>query len=357
MKGQKIEGYTLIGKLGSSRFATVYKARSQKDDAVALKIFQNQSSEQKIIQQELYILSRKRLKHSNVAKILESSSQERTYPYIVLQLCEQGDMTAYCINNAPNHDERLSFMVGMTRGVVYLHTKNIIHGSLKPSNILITKENDGNVCKITDYGMSKIKTKLYALFPSSRGRDPYMAPEQLVSMVYSEEVDVFCLGLLFFAVFKQTLMEDENGQKSLIPGGRNPGKKTYYLTNELQKTTCTEVFFVSSYFAEHEAIGKLIFDMLAQKSEDRIALADVLAGVSANCTSAKNIQEHGSSLHSLQKQLQENEKRRESIHGELLQKLNEFMYSQNKMQIDQSSGLSNILTVIEGMYCVCKREF
>lgn len=42
------------------------------------------------------------------------------------------------------------------QGLHYLHMHNIVHGDIKPSNILQSK---GGITKISDFGLSKVVTK------------------------------------------------------------------------------------------------------------------------------------------------------------------------------------------------------
>ena len=48
------------------------------------------------------------------------------------------------------YEDRLTMMITGCRGLVYLESKNIIHRDLSARNLLVTKENDGYVCKISD---------------------------------------------------------------------------------------------------------------------------------------------------------------------------------------------------------------
>jgi serine/threonine protein kinase len=48
------------------------------------------------------------------------------------------------------YNDQLDMMITGCRGLVYLESKNIIHRDLSARNLLVTKENDRYVCKISD---------------------------------------------------------------------------------------------------------------------------------------------------------------------------------------------------------------
>ena len=103
-----------------------------------------------------------------------------------------------------------------------------------------------------------------------------MAPEITGDQKYSNEVDTFALGLLFFAVYKLTVLTNSFNQKSLIPGIYVDGTKIAFLNEELKKNMPSEQGFVTSYFGDDVNIGKLVYSMLHQEPERRPEMEQVL---------------------------------------------------------------------------------
>jgi len=95
-----------------------------------------------------------------------------------------------------------SFAGQILHGLVYLHTKNILHRDLKADNILVDLE---GVCKITDFGVSKRAGDIYEnnANMSMQGTIFWMAPEVVSNQKkgYSAKIDVWSFGCVVLEMF------------------------------------------------------------------------------------------------------------------------------------------------------------
>ena len=276
---RQILDYAILDEIGEGSFGKLYKAKRGDGKVVALKELKQKPEVinlEKYIRGELEIIEQK-LRHENIVLMYEHFVTRTVY--IVMEFCELGDLNDYLINNETTLTERISFMFDMARGVHYLHTQNIIHRDLKPENILLTKQSDDIRCKVSDFGISKIKMTKYDKFSTFIGSQAYMAPEIVDQKEYSNEVDVYALGMLFFAVYRNTVLTNSFGLKNLIPGVYNDKNNIAWLTDLMKKEKPNRGLFVNSYFKESTEVGELIFAMLEFHPMNRPDMENILVKV------------------------------------------------------------------------------
>lgn len=108
--------------------------------------------------------------------------------------------------NEWTNTKKLISILGIATGMSYLHSQNIFHGNLKPSNILIDEYLHP---KIGDFGLLNMKLLflnncsveyMNSQSESTTNDIPYMAPEILEFNVYSELSDVYAFGSIVYEI-------------------------------------------------------------------------------------------------------------------------------------------------------------
>ena len=92
--------------------------------------------------------------------------------------------------------------------VQYLHlNKNIIHGNLKPQNVLISDGSNDRFFKLCDFGF----TDYLEVYSLSEESVVYMAPEVIHQNIRSEKSDIYSMGVIVNELFhSNNVLETKN---------------------------------------------------------------------------------------------------------------------------------------------------
>lgn len=93
--------------------------------------------------------------------------------------------------------EALKFGCQIADALSYAHSQGVIHGDIKPGNILITA--DGNA-KIADFGVAHLNQAVATHAGKVFGSPAYMAPEQLNGSEADVRSDLFSLGVTLYSM-------------------------------------------------------------------------------------------------------------------------------------------------------------
>ncbi|PJF19599.1 Mitogen-activated protein kinase kinase kinase 3 [Paramicrosporidium saccamoebae] len=187
-KGTGIKFPTIIG---GGTYGIVYKCFDLKlNSAIALKEIRLSKANGNLAEEVCYL---KFLKHCNIVAFLDAVTTDEAV-YLKTELCQGGSLLDLITAGPP--PDSLSFrriMVQILLGLTFLHGNNIIHGDLKPGNILLDRF---GVVKLADFGTSHCLAKDRQAFPM--GTLPYMAPEVILGGQATHSSDIWSLGCTLF---------------------------------------------------------------------------------------------------------------------------------------------------------------
>lgn len=135
----------------------------------------------------------KKLNHPHITKLLHYFEDSHNV-YLILQYAENGSLFRY-LRRRKRFSEKEAFVYFFQTclGIDYLHKKSIIHRDLKPENLLLDEK--GNI-KVCDFGWSA--ENIGGSRITFCGTLEYMAPEIMNHRPYTEQVDIWALGILLF---------------------------------------------------------------------------------------------------------------------------------------------------------------
>jgi mitogen-activated protein kinase 15 len=211
-----LEKYEIQQKLGKGAYGIVWKVRDkQTEEIVALKkifgAFQNATDAQRTFREIIFL--QELTDHENIITLLDVFKADNDKDiYLVFEYMET-DLHAVIRANILEDIHKQFIIYQLLKAIKYMHTAQVIHRDMKPSNLLLNSE---CLVKVADFGLARsvdFKDK-------EPGRHPvltdyvatrwYRAPEILLgSTTYTKGVDMWSIGCILGELL---------GGKPMFPG-------------------------------------------------------------------------------------------------------------------------------------------
>ena len=202
--------YRIIREIGRGGMGVVCLAK--RDDGeyerlVALKLIVSGVHREKFAKlfwRERQILAQ--LDHPNIARLLDGGTVDGGQPYYAMEFVEGEPLDKYCQRHFLSIREKLQLFTSICGAVSYAHRNLIIHGDLKPKNVLVTRE---GVPKLLDFGVARMLVReAHAERTTGVPLTPfYASPEQIRGEPLTVATDIYSLGVLLY---------------EMLGGGRHP---------------------------------------------------------------------------------------------------------------------------------------
>ncbi len=154
--------------------------------------------------------------HPNIVQLYDSGVTAEGQSYFVMELIKGNNIIQYCNQQKLTIKQRLKLFVVILGAVQYAHQHLVIHGDIKPSNIMVTV--DGQV-KLLDFGIATLvhqegqKPEAYSI--------EYQTPEHANKRRIITTTDIHQLGQLLFEMISGTeprLARQKDFSFPLLPG-------------------------------------------------------------------------------------------------------------------------------------------
>jgi serine/threonine protein kinase len=188
--------YQVIETLGTGATSRVDKARDTLiGRTVALKSFLHGFGSRDLEQQflrEAQIIGG--LSHPNIVALYDVGTSKDGAPYLVMEYIE-GKTLESVFEAGPLPLARLAAWAGdLATALGQAHRAKIIHGDVKPANILVTCEQQ---VKLGDFGIAHFATQASGS-GEVMGTPAYLSPEQILGNTRDSRSDLFSLGIVIY---------------------------------------------------------------------------------------------------------------------------------------------------------------
>jgi serine/threonine protein kinase len=206
--------YQILGRIGAGGMATVYEAKHIAFNEIrALKVVNSRLAEDEAFLKRFRaeaVVTRK-LQHPNAVRVDDFDTTEDGRPYIVMEYVQGKDLR-HAIEEAGPFSIPRTLNIGkqVASALAAAHNLGITHRDIKPDNILLVHQADGNdLVKVLDFGIAKIRDGAADMgtgYTTTKtgvvvGTPQYMSPEQAMGKsgeAIDGRSDIYSLGCALY---------------------------------------------------------------------------------------------------------------------------------------------------------------
>jgi serine/threonine protein kinase len=232
-KGLSVGEYVLDEKIGQGAFGEVWRAhhRAWTDQLAAVKI-PTDPAYLRQLKSEGFSLHR--LAHPNIVRVI-GFDPAASPPYLMSELVKGSSLSEVLTHGKLPVAKSMAILRQILAGLEYAHEHGVVHGDLKPGNVLVEQEAvtgdrvaEGAV-KLTDFGVGLVAVTAALgsgsssrLLRADRGTGgvatlAYLAPEQREGAAPDAKSDIFACGVMMFE-----LLTGERPAGAEVPSELNP---------------------------------------------------------------------------------------------------------------------------------------
>ncbi|WP_433517651.1 protein kinase domain-containing protein [Nonomuraea sp. CA-143628] len=188
-------GYRVLDQAGQGGFAIVYRAYQERlDRIVALKVLSVDRVDQRTMrrfQRELQLTGRL-TGHPNVVTVFDTGVTRSGKPYIAMDFFENGSLRDKVRKEGPLQvADVLRTGVKLAGALAAVHEAGVLHGDIKPQNILISRYGEPAVA---DFGVARVVDSAEISATAQAFTPLHAAPEVLTGQPHSASSDIYSLG-------------------------------------------------------------------------------------------------------------------------------------------------------------------
>ena len=200
LSGRRLGNYRLERLLGHGNRSSAYQGKDITSwQAVALRVLDADLSGDRAFVARFHqsIARVAELRHPNLLPILDHGTEEGLV-YIVRPFITGATMRDRLGEPLPP-EEALRLFAPIAGALDYAHERGMVHGDLKPGNILLTTPEQP---QITDFGLALALPQANSFIATGRGQHlgtpEYISPEQGCGAAFDKRADLYAFGVMLY---------------------------------------------------------------------------------------------------------------------------------------------------------------
>ena len=125
--------------------------------------------------------------------------KKRTHRYYVMRFIEGMNLKEHLKKRRLSIDDAINLAKMLLKMGQYLLKFDLVHGDIKPENIMVFERDGKNVFKVIDFGSM---TELYSI-NSNAGTPSYLAPERFTGGSINESSEIYSIGATLYEALTQ----------------------------------------------------------------------------------------------------------------------------------------------------------
>lgn len=213
-------GYVLRRKVGSGGMGRVFiGAAPDSLTPVAVKVLKRSTGEDSVVVERFWREARHAARLTSPHLVAVKAIGKEPLHHIVMEYVNGADAEEWLrlrsgsdCPGAPE-DEALDVCIAATKGLAVAHAGGVLHRDVKPANILVPVDEDGEPlpreAKLADLGLARMESGADAVTRGAgfMGTPPYTAPEQVGGQA-GKPADVFAMGATLYKLLAGTVAQE-----------------------------------------------------------------------------------------------------------------------------------------------------
>ncbi|MEZ4375019.1 MAG: serine/threonine-protein kinase [Polyangiaceae bacterium] len=199
------ERYRIVAPIGRGGMGVVYRVEHVRiGKLMALKLLTGElTSDSELVgrfKREALMVSK--LSHPNTVQVFDFGTSDGL-TYLAMEYLDGRDLGRLIEDSGRLDPVRVARLtIQICSSLAEAHGQGMIHRDLKPENIIVLETREGEIVKVLDFGLAKLRESSEMLEVTSRGAivgtPYYMSPEQVRGEAVDQRSDIYSLGALMY---------------------------------------------------------------------------------------------------------------------------------------------------------------